>query len=258
MNTFSYIRLVGLAAVTTCASLVSCSNTLSPQKAAKQVAVQPTTVYSHNDQVDPNSRRCTAMGALPIRARRALTEWMHHSEIESFSYVYPQYFISMPSVDPKRSSVWAICTDAKGKMIGVLVPRTKTPAWNLPNQGDYDVYVCTKLMRDELGRAILESLADADMDSVRIDTRRSRGLSDASLISAPAPLATAAAPAVAPKAPEVKATMPTEAIPAAEEESSDEDSSSSDSSTDSSDASSDSDSGSSDDSFSSDSDSDGF
>ncbi len=259
MNTFSYIRLVGLAAGISCAGLVSCSNTLSPQKAAKQVEVQPATVYSHNDQVSNNNRRCVSMGALPIRARRALTEWMHHSEIKTYSYVYPQYYISMPTVNPERSSIWAICTDAKGKMVGVLVPRTKVPAWELPNQGDYDVYVCTERMRDDLGRAILESLADADMDSVRIDTRRSLGLREASLISAPAPLAVTPTTPKATSTPKAAtSTMPTEPIPAAEEESDDEATPASDDSSTSDDSSASDDASSSDDSFSSDDNSDGF
>ncbi len=216
MNTFSPIRLAGLAAGLACACLVSCTTALAPKKAAEYIELQPTTVYSYNDQVNPAARKSVAMGALPARARRALAEWMYHSEIESFSHIYPQYYISLANAGGDRANVWAILTNAKGEMAGVLIPRGTTPAWNLPSIGTYDVYVCSADRRKDLSRAILESLNDADMDDVRINTRRSIGLKESSLISAPAPIATAPTAtkpvAAAPKA------APKPAAPAEEEE----------------------------------------
>ncbi len=218
MNTFSSIRVVGFAAGLAC--LVSCSKTLSPETAAKRIQTQPAAVFSHNDQ--PQSfndlRQVDKMGNLPDRARTALVEWIRHSEVKHFSYVYPQYYITLTQKSGK-DAVWAICTDAKGKMVGVLAPRGTFPAWNLPYSGNFYLYVCTDSRRDEWSRAILESLDAEGMDRFRLDSRRGAGLTDEKfLISKPAPLATIATAPKEEKAAAPKAAAPEEAPEAPAEE----------------------------------------
>ncbi len=211
MNTFSSIRVVGFAAGLAC--LVSCSKTLSPETAAKRIKTQPAAVYSHNDQARSfnNLRQVDIMGNLPDRARTALVEWIRHSEVKHFSYVYPQYYVTLQQKSGK-DAVWAICTDAKGKMVGVLAPRGTYPAWNLPYSGNFYLYVCTDSRRDEWSRAILESLAAEGMDQMRLDSRRGAGLTDEKyLISKPAPLTSAAAPKADKPTAAPKAEAPAEA-----------------------------------------------
>ncbi len=228
MNTFSSIRVVGLALGISCslAGLVSCSSSMSPKRAATQVKEQGLSVFSYNDQASPANRDCLEMGALPDRARRALSEWMKNSELKPFSYIYPQYYVTVQKRNSPSFTAWAICTDAKGNVVGILVPQGSKPAWDMPNAGNYKLYVCSEDKRADLSRAILESLSAAGMDDFRLASRQGAGLnSPQHLISAPAPIVQAApvAKKASPAPAATPAPAPVEEAPA-EEESSDDDS----------------------------------
>ena len=83
--------------------------------------------------------------------------------------------------------VWGICSDGQGNLVGILVPHDGVHAWDLPYRGSYRMYVCENKNRAAIGGAIMEALADAGYDRVRLDARRSRGLlEDRYLISKPA------------------------------------------------------------------------
>ncbi len=214
MNTFSSFRAVGIALGISCslATLVSCSSTLSPKRAAVQVKEQGASVYSYNDQATATDRDCLEMGALPDRARRALSDWMKNSTLQPFSYIYPQYFVTIQKRNSAGFKSWAICTDAKGNVVGVLVPRGNVQAWDLPFSGNYMLYVCSEDKRADLSRGILEGLDAKGMDDFRLASRKGAGLTDPKhLISAPTPLAVAPAPAK-------KVAAPVQETPEEEEE----------------------------------------
>lgn len=164
---------VALSAV----AISSCSSPVSPVKAAENIKVgSGISVFSYNDAAKPTSRHCNEAGPLPDRAARGLRAWLKHSAIQHHTYVYPQYYISIPSAPGKPDKVWALCSDGHGNLVGVLIPRDGTPAWDLPNLGDYRVYVCETDDRKDLSKAIMDSLADAGYDSYRIETRKASGL----------------------------------------------------------------------------------
>ncbi len=218
MNTFSSFRAVGLALGISCslATLVSCSSSLSPKRAAAQVKEQGNSVFSYNDQATASDRECLEMGALPDRARRALSEWMKNSTLQPFSYIYPQYYVTIQKRNSPGFNSWAICTDAKGNVVGILVPRGNVQAWDLPNSGNYKLYVCSEDQRADLSRAILEALDAQGMDDFRLASRKGAGLTEAKhLISAPAPAAIISAPAKKAAAP---TAAPVEEAPVEEEE----------------------------------------
>ncbi|MCH5284871.1 MAG: hypothetical protein J1E42_04645 [Akkermansiaceae bacterium] len=167
-----------LAAVVT---LASCSSgSLSPQKAAQRLANSPTTsVFSHNDMNSPRLRDCIEVGPLPERAERALVTWLHNSTVQEFSYVYPQYYLGTTNSKGGGEVIWALCSDGRGNLVGVLAPASKhTPAWDLPTIGGYKLFVCNTSEREGLSNAIMDSLADAGYDKVRIDTRKANGVVD--------------------------------------------------------------------------------
>lgn len=177
----------GLIAAAACVS--SCgSGTLAPAKAAQRLTNSPTvSVYSHNDMNSPRWRDCYEAGPLPERAERALVTWLHNSTLKEFSYVYPQYYLTTTNSKGGGEVVWALCSDGKGNLIGVLAPTSKhTPAWELPTIGGYKLFVCETSEREALSDAIMSSIADAGYDRVRIDTRKAQGVVDKDyLISKP-------------------------------------------------------------------------
>ena len=227
----------------------SCSREPSPAYAARQIKEQKPVVFSYNDQATLSARVCAQAGPLPARAQRALNQWLKSSTREKVSYLYPQYYITFSSSQGHINKVWAICSDAKGNMTGVFIPKYGNLAWDVPFSGYYELYVCKTASRDGLGRAIMESLADAGYDSYRIDARKARGLKDAQyLISKPAAAPVAVAPVVAEEVVEVTEVEPSPAADDAPLPIADDEDMSDDSSDDSSDLDS-SDSGSSDDEF---------
>ena len=116
---------------------------------------------------------------MPERARRALTDWLRNSTVKEMSYVYPQYFITTLNARGGNEVAWALCSDGQGNLVGVLVPGNKrVPAWDLPTIGSYRVLVCESPEKRALGDAIMESLADAGYDKVRIDTRKAAGITE--------------------------------------------------------------------------------
>ncbi len=188
------VRVCGLIAVLAMAN--SCSSVLSPEKAVRRLVQSPvTTVFSHNSKHFPNHRDCYEVGPLPERARRALVTWLHDSTIKEMSYVYPQYYLTTLNAKGGGEVVWAILSDGRGNMVGVLIPDNKRiPAWDLPTVGPYKVHVCDTYERDALSAAIMGDLADpvrkpgteVGYDQERINALKATGLTDKQyLISKP-------------------------------------------------------------------------
>ncbi len=179
MKSLSLSRFFALGCAA--ALLSACqSGDLAPQRAVKRLTQSPTvTVFSHNDMNSPRFRDCYEAGPLPERAQRALTEWLRNSTVKEMSYVYPQYFITTLNARGGNEVAWALCSDGQGNLVGVLVPDNKrVPAWDLPTIGSYRVLVCDTPEKKALGDAIMESIADAGYDKVRIDTRKAAGITD--------------------------------------------------------------------------------
>ena len=164
----------------------SCGSTPSPVAAYNQLqATQAATVFSYNDAVTPAARICSEAGPLPERTARAMKAWLRASTVKTFSYAYPQYYVSLTDTRG-RQAVWGICSDGMGNLVGILIPRSGVAAWDLPFIGNYRMYVCETNERKGLSDAIMESLADAGYDSYRIETRKSQGLTQGRyLISKP-------------------------------------------------------------------------
>ena len=179
MNSLSLSRLVSLGCVAVFLSACQ-SGDLAPQRAVKRLTQSPVvTVFSHNDMNSPRLRDCYEAGPLPERAQRALTEWLRTSTVKEMSYVYPQYFITTLNARGGNEVAWALCSDGQGNLVGVMVPSNKrVPAWDLPTIGSYRVLVCETPEKKALGDAIMESIADAGYDKVRIDTRKAAGITD--------------------------------------------------------------------------------
>ena len=175
----------GVAAAVTMVS--SCTSTTAPsaQRAEQLRLGTNVTVFSYNDAASPKNRLCTEAGPLPASVAKALDTWMSTSTVKNFSYAYPQYYIAMTS-PTGRQRVWAICTDGKANMVGVLVPRDGVAAWDLPFIGAYRMYVCDTAQRRALSDAIMSYLAEAGYDTYRINARKATGLVDEQyLISKP-------------------------------------------------------------------------
>ncbi len=153
---------------------------LAPQRALQRFKQSPAvTVFSHNDVNSPRVRDCYEAGPLPERARNALITWLANSTVKEMSYVYPQYYITTLNARGGNEVAWALCSDGQGNLVGVLVPDNKrVPAWDLPTIGSYRLLVCNTAEKDALSAAIMESLADAGYDKVRIDTRVASGITD--------------------------------------------------------------------------------
>lgn len=175
--------------LTTAAVVTSCQSPLpTPLRAAQRLEHSPVvSVFSHNDVNSPRLRDVDQAGPMPERAYRALVTWLHNSTVRDFSYVYPQYYITTENPQGGGETVWGLCSDGRGNLVGVLVPTSKrTPAWDLPTIGGYKVLVCETPEREALSKAIMDSLADAGYDHVRIATRMAGGLTDkAYLLSKP-------------------------------------------------------------------------
>lgn len=191
MKSLSLLKNMALAcgAMASVVALSSCSSPKSPAAAASRLAAAPSvTVYSYNDAAQPENRKCVAAGPLSPRGQRALKSWLRESEIRSYAYTYPQYYITVPTASGKEE-VWAICSDQRGHMTGVLIPATGTPAWHLPFLGGYKMYVCTTDRRADLGAAIMEDLKG--YDTYRINARKAAGMKDPQyLLSVPDPKGT--------------------------------------------------------------------
>ena len=214
MNTFSQLRLFAGALTLAGASLMvsSCSNYSSPARVSQKINTSHSLVFSSNDQANPKYRVCTEVGVLPERARRALTTWLEKSELQQVSFAYAQYYIEVIDSKTNKPAVWALISDAKGNLLGVLITKSGKPAWDLPRTTDLQLYVYQGPNRDALSRSIMNSLADAGYDAPRINARVASGLTeDQYLISKPAAIVTPA-PAPAPAA-----TATEDPAPAAEE-----------------------------------------
>lgn len=189
MKHLSSIRCLAMACGAAAISLLtSCSGSRSPQALATQFQQAcNVAVFSYNDAYSPRVRHCVEMGPLPAETARAIEMWIRQSTVKNFSYVYPQYFIAMQQPGSSTLRVWGICSDGQGNLVGILVPHDGVHAWDLPYRGSYRLYVCENKNRAAIGGAIMEALADAGYDRVRLDARRSRGLlEDRYLISKPA------------------------------------------------------------------------
>lgn len=164
----------------------SCTSTPLPQTRAQQLAASTATVFSYNDSNSAATRVCNEAGPLPETAARALQMWLRESTVKSFSYVYPQYFVSMTCPKSGKQSVWGICSDGQGNLVGVLAPRNGVAAWDLPFIGSYNLYVCDSKQRKVLSDTIMESLSDAGYDTYRLEARKAAGLTQEQyLISKP-------------------------------------------------------------------------
>lgn len=156
------------------------STSLAPVRAAERLSRSPiSSVFSHNDVNSPKLRDCYEAGPLPERTRRALVTWLHNSTIKEYSYVNPQYYITTVGPDGRGEIAWALCSDNRGHLVGVLVPRSRTSAaWDLPTIGNYSLFVCETPEREALSNAIMESLADAGYDDVRINILKATGVTE--------------------------------------------------------------------------------
>lgn len=186
-------------------SLDSCSSARSPKAMARTLEeAQYNQVYSFNDQLAPKAREFSACGALPERTHRALVQWLKESEVRPYSYARPQYFVEISKagaiVSPAcnagrvpytdvfktgvttsqdcfnhktRTACWALCTDGRGNLTGVLAPSGKD-ARTLPTIGNYQLYVCTSKNKAALNEAIMASLAP--YDAFRVSYRAAKGL----------------------------------------------------------------------------------
>lgn len=188
MKHLSLLKSFAVACGAMAAALIvsSCGSTPSPIAAYNQLqATQTATVFSYNDAVTPAARICSEAGPLPERTARAMKAWLRASTVKTFSYAYPQYYVSLTDTRG-RQAVWGICSDGMGNLVGILIPRSGVAAWDLPFVGNYRMYVCDTNARKGLGDAIMESLADAGYDAYRIDTRKAQGLTQGRyLISKP-------------------------------------------------------------------------
>lgn len=188
MKHLSLLKSFAVACGAMAAALIvsSCGSTPSPAAAYNQLqATQAATVFSYNDAVTPAARICSEAGPLPERTARAMKAWLRASTVKTFSYAYPQYYVSLTDTRG-RQAVWGICSDGMGNLVGILIPRSGVAAWDLPFIGNYRMYVCETNERKGLSDAIMESLADAGYDSYRIETRKSQGLTQGRyLISKP-------------------------------------------------------------------------
>ena len=190
MKYLSQLRFFAQACgiITALALVTSCGSTLTPKKAAKRLAQSPiTSIFSHNSVHLPRNRDCYEVGPLSQRARSALITWLRDSTVKEMSYVYPQYYLTTTNVRGGSEVVWAILSDGRGNMVGVLAPSNKrVPAWDLPSIGSYKVFVCETDEREALGAAIMEDLADPERmrgtevgyDQYRINELKRSGLSD--------------------------------------------------------------------------------
>ena len=179
MKRFSLFKslaiLCGLAAAMS--AVPSCNSTAAPKAAASRFEVaQGATIFSHNDTGSVNYRDCVAQGPIPERAARALTVWLEHSVVKTVSYAYPQYYVAWKDARTGQERVWGICSDDRGHMTGVLIPRDGVKAWDLPFLGNYRLYVCNRRDRSQLSEAIMTTIADAGYDKMRLQARRARGL----------------------------------------------------------------------------------
>lgn len=181
----TFALVCGLAAAAF--SMSSCSSTLSPARMADRLATaEYTQVYSFNDQLAPKAREFSACGALPERAHRALLQWLKESEVRDYTYARPQYYIELTTMNRHCrpiSTVWALCTDERGNLTGVLAPRSKDPR-TLPTVGNYKLYVCSSENKAALNEAIMTALAPCD--EFRAGYRTAKGLRT---ISKPLPAA---------------------------------------------------------------------
>ena len=178
MKHFPLLQNLALSCCAVAATLVvsSCNSPVSPSTAAKHLRnSSAVAVYSHDDAASPTSRNVVEMGALPERTARALDTWLRRAEVKTYSYAYPQYYISMTKADGSQA-VWGICSD--GNMTGVHIPRDGRPAWMAPHTSELIMYVYNGEDRTALSNAIMESLADAGYDTFRINTRKASGLVD--------------------------------------------------------------------------------
>lgn len=181
----TFALVCGLAAAAF--SMSSCSSTLSPAKMADRLgSAEYTQVYSFNDQLAPKAREFFACGPLPERAHRALLQWLKESEVRDYTYARPQYYVELTTMNRHCrpiSTVWALCTDERGNLTGVLAPRSKDPR-TLPTVGNYKLYVCNSENKAALNEAIMTSLAP--YDEFRASNRTAKGLRT---ISKPLPAA---------------------------------------------------------------------
>lgn len=178
MKHLSLFKNIALACCTmaTLATVSSCSST-APIEAADTLRSGGTaTVYSYDDAESPMARNVYPAGPLPARAERALYAWLRNSTVKEFSYAYPQYYVSIVAPGTNKETVWGICSDGHGNMVGVLIPKSGRPAWDAPFTSEHTMYVCETPQRKALGDAVMESLADAGYDNFRLKARRDSGL----------------------------------------------------------------------------------
>lgn len=167
LSSLSLAAAVCLASCSGPRTTVSAANVLKESTSA--------TVFSYNDTSSPKMRDCVEAGPLPARAANALVTWLRESTRKKFSYTYPQYYVAIQ--DKKGgTSVWGLCSDGQGNLVGVIIPRRGVPAWDVPYASEHIVYVCETAQRKELSKAIMDSLADAGYDEYRLGVRRAAGL----------------------------------------------------------------------------------
>lgn len=178
MKHFRLFKNISLSALSlaTAVCLASCSGSRTTVSAANVLKESVSaTVFSYNDTSSPKMRDCVEAGPLPARAANALVTWLRESTRKKFSYTYPQYYVAIQ--DKKGgTSVWGLCSDGQGNLVGVIIPRRGVPAWDMPYASEHIVYVCETAQRKDLSKAIMDSLADAGYDEYRLGVRRAAGL----------------------------------------------------------------------------------
>lgn len=180
MNTTSSIRHLFATACLSISGLIlcSCQSSVSPNKVADRLETAAyTQVYGFNGAAAPSSRQFQPYGAIPERAHRALVEWIRSGTWKNYDYAMPQYFVEtlVPSKTANKgnSSIWSICTDSRGNLLGVLVS-SSGDARNIPAVGGHKLIDNTTPRRAELAHSILKTLEPCD--SYRKACRKSLGL----------------------------------------------------------------------------------
>lgn len=221
MNTTSSIRHLFATACLSISGLIlcSCQSSVSPNKVADRLETAAyTQVYGFNGAAAPSSRQFQPYGAIPERAHRALVEWMRSGTWKNFDYAMPQYFIEtlVPSKTANKgnSSIWSICTDSRGNLLGILVS-SSGDARNVPAVGGHKLIDNTTPRRAELAHSIMKTLEPCD--SYRKACRKSLGLTTPEVQDIPVITSkpTATRPAGSGPAKPAAATTGTTADPAA-------------------------------------------
>ena len=188
---FKFTTALVLAVGATILATSCSSNQPEPKKVASYLNTScDTAVYGYNGRSSVKARSFTSPYALPANAKKAMVDYIKGSDWQEVNYIYPQMFVKV------NNSVWAVCSNNRGNLTGILPVGKNKDARKLNDVGNYKMLVNKSPQADQLGYAILKNMEPADQ--MRVNVRKSEGLETITPI-APAPKPVKAAPAPAPK-----------------------------------------------------------